>query len=178
MLKTWIYTLSLLILLSAGVTYAADNRPPGVPPQYDDDDNPTYYYVLGDSGNVLYREGEGENTKNVFGWMDFATYRGWRTYHSECHVCHGPDAAGSTFAPPLKDSMEYLDWEKFSEVIINGRNESQGAQRGNVMPAFGTNPNVVRDLENLYRYVLMRHDGKLRRGPRPPKLAKVEEEDE
>ena len=25
-----------------------------------------------------------------YGWMDFATYKGWRAYHAECHVCHGP----------------------------------------------------------------------------------------
>ncbi|MBC6444551.1 MAG: c-type cytochrome [Alphaproteobacteria bacterium GM202ARS2] len=177
MLKKWMYTL-VLTVLGASLAYAADNRPPGVPAQYDDDDNPTYYYALGDSGNVLYYEGEGENRKPVYGWMDFATYRGWRTYHAECHVCHGPDAAGSTFAPALKDSLDYLDWEKFSDLIVNGKTEAQGAQVGNAMPAFGNNPNVMRDLENLYRYVRMRHEGKLRRGPRPPKLAKVEEVDE
>ena len=38
-----------------------------------------------------------------YGWMDFATYKGWRAYHAECHVCHGPDAMGSTYAPSLMD---------------------------------------------------------------------------
>ena len=41
-----------------------------------------------------------------YGWMDFATYKGWRAYHAECHVCHGPDAMGSTYAPSLMVSIQ------------------------------------------------------------------------
>ena len=33
--------------------------------------------------------------------VDGATYKGWRTYHAACHVCHAQDAVGSTFAPSL-----------------------------------------------------------------------------
>ena len=170
-------TLGLMAMMGWSVHSVLAKTPEGVPAQYDDDDNPTYYYVLGESKSALYYEGEGENAKPVYGWMDFSTYRGWRTYHAECHVCHGPDGAGSSFAPALVESMGYLDWEKFSDVTVNGRTEAQGAQRGNVMPAFGENPNVMRDLENLYRYLKMRNDGKLRRGPRPPKLPKVAEDE-
>ena len=35
------------------------------------------------------------------GTVDWYTYSGFRRYHSECHVCHGPDAEGSSFAPGL-----------------------------------------------------------------------------
>ncbi|MBC6497455.1 MAG: c-type cytochrome [Alphaproteobacteria bacterium GM7ARS4] len=164
-------------IASVPVAFATSPVPEGVPAQYDDDDVPTYYYVLGDSGNALYYEGSGEDAKPVYGWMDFSTYRGWRIYHAECHVCHGPDGMGSTYAPALKDSLDYLDYEGFIDVTVNGKNEEQGAQKGNVMPAFGTNPNVIRDLDNIYRYLSMRHDGKLRRGPRPPKLPKIVEEE-
>ena len=173
--KTTLYSLCFALLMGfAMVASAGGGKPEGVEPQYDDEGNPTYAFKLG-GDKVLYYEGTTrENAKPVYGWMDFATYRGWRSYHADCHVCHGPDGLGSTYAPALKDSVGYMSYEEFSNVIINGRNEEQGAQKGNVMPAFGENPNVVGQVENLYRYLRMRHDGKLRRGPRPPKLPKTE----
>ena len=35
------------------------------------------------------------------GTVDWYTYSGFRRYHSECHVCHGPDGQGSSYAPAL-----------------------------------------------------------------------------
>ena len=35
------------------------------------------------------------------GTVDWLTFSGFRRYHSECHVCHGPDGEGSTYAPPI-----------------------------------------------------------------------------
>ena len=114
--------------------------------------------------------------KMEYGWMDFSTYKGWRAYHAECHVCHGPDVMGSTYAPSLMESVQNgMTWDAFFEVIMNGRNESQGAAKGNVMPAFGANPNVADDVEDMYRYVKARAEGKIRRGVRLPKLPKVKE---
>jgi len=113
-----------------------------------------------------------------YGWMDFATYKGWRAYHAECHVCHGPDAMGSTYAPSLMESVKNgLSYDDWFNVIINGRGEAEGAQKGNVMPAFGTNTNVAPHVEDMYRYVKARADGKIRRGVRLPKLPKFKEED-
>ncbi|RYI33280.1 MAG: c-type cytochrome, methanol metabolism-related, partial [Acetobacteraceae bacterium] len=46
------------------------------------------------------------------GTVDWATFSGFRRYHAECHVCHGPDGEGSTYAPALKASalkMDYYD---------------------------------------------------------------------
>ena len=34
--------------------------------------------------------------------VDWATYNGYRRYHGECHVCHGPNGLGSTYAPALR----------------------------------------------------------------------------
>ena len=31
------------------------------------------------------------------GTVDWATYEGFKRYHSECHTCHGPNGLGSTF---------------------------------------------------------------------------------
>ena len=111
-----------------------------------------------------------------YGWMDFATYKGWRAYHAECHVCHGPDAMGSTYAPSLMVSLqEGLSYDDFFNVIMNGRGEAEGAQKGNVMPAFGANTNVAPHVEDMYRYVKARAEGKIRRGVRLPKLPKFKE---
>ena len=112
-----------------------------------------------------------------YGWMDFATYKGWRAYHAECHVCHGPDAMGSTYAPSLMESVQNgMDWDAFFDVIINGRGVAEGAQKGNVKPAFGENSNVAPHIEDMYRYVKARADGKIRRGVRLPKLPKFKDE--
>ncbi len=169
--------IGVVFLLSPDLASA---KPPAIGAQYDDDGNPTYAYELGKSergDNILYYEGEGENRKPVYGWMDFATYNGWRRYHSDCHVCHGPDGLGSTYAPGLVESLDYLSWDDFFAVVINGRDSTQGAAEGNVMPAFGEDPNVAEHVEDLYRYLLMRNEGKVRRGTRIPKLSKFVEEE-
>ena len=61
------------------------------------------------------------------GTMDWPTYSGFRRYHSECHVCHGPEGEGSSYAPALKDSAVTLDYYDFISVVANGRT---GGQRG------------------------------------------------
>ena len=39
----------------------------------------------------------------VDGKVDSRTYNGFRRYNAACNHCHGPDGAGSTFAPSLVD---------------------------------------------------------------------------
>ena len=73
-------------------------------------------------------------------------------------------------------SAEGMTWDAFFDVIINGRGVEQGAQKGNVMPAFGENSNVAPHIEDMFRYVKARADGKIRRGVRLPKLPKFKEE--
>ena len=179
--------------------------PEAVEPQYDDDGNPTYTIKYG-KGDRLKDDGTPLNLIQIecqkkavdfvtdeeldqcreddslvemkYGWRDFATYKGWRAYHAECHVCHGPDAMGSTYAPSLMESVKNgLSYDDWFNVIINGRGEAEGAQKGNVMPAFGTNTNVAPHVEDMFRYVKARADGKIRRGVRLPKLPKFKEED-
>jgi len=90
--------------------------------------------------------------------VDWYTYSGYRRYHSECHVCHGPDGEGSTYAPALKDSLSRLSYSEFAAVVIGGRkNVSTAAD--NVMPAFGTNPNVMCYLDDIFVYLRARADG-------------------
>ncbi|MDC3091354.1 c-type cytochrome [Rickettsiales bacterium] len=174
-------------------------------PAYDDDGNPTYVIKYGKGDrldqatgkplNLIQITCKGEGVDQApegnmeecraddslvdfkYGWMDFATYKGWRAYHAECHVCHGPDAMGSTYAPSLMKSVqEGLTWDDFFAVIINGRYEADGAQKGNVMPAFGENTNVAPHVEDMFRYIKARADDKIRRGVRLPKLPKFKEE--
>ena len=85
---------------------------------------------------------------------------------------------GSTYAPSLMVSLqEGLSYDDFFNVIMNGRGENEGAQKGNVMPAFGANTNVAPHVEDMYRYVKARAEGKIRRGVRLPKLPKFKEVD-
>lgn len=82
------------------------------------------------------------------GTVDWYTFSGFRRYHSECHVCHGPDGQGSTYAPALAHSAIRMDYYDFINVVVNGR------QNGNsVMPAFGHNFNVMCYLDDIYVYL-------------------------
>ncbi len=116
-----------------------------------------------------YFDAEGNPTYNVKpdGTVDWYTYSGFRRYHAECHVCHGPDGMGSTYAPALIESVERLSYQDFIAVIIQGReNVTTGSQ--SVMPSFGTNKNVVCYLDDIYVYLRARGDGAIGRG-RPMK---------
>lgn len=102
------------------------------------------------------------------GAFDYGVYNGFRRYHAHCHTCHGPDALGSSFAPGLIESMRHLSYEEFLEVVVNGR-ENVGTGQQNVMPAFGTVPDVMLYIDHLYAYLKARADGELGRG-RPQRL--------
>ena len=104
------------------------------------------------------------------GKVDQGTYNGFRRYHSSCHVCHGPDGLGGSFAPALAESLKYLDYDKFAEIIANGKAQ-QGATGQRVMPAFGTDQNVMLHVADIYGYLKARSDGKLDRG-RPERIKK------
>jgi methanol metabolism-related c-type cytochrome len=107
------------------------------------------------------------------GVVDWYTFSGFRRYHAECHVCHGPDGLGSSFAPGLTESLKTLTYEDFMEVVVNGR-EKIGASEQSKMPAFGENLNVMCFIDDLYAYLKARSDGALGRG-RPKKQPKPEE---
>jgi methanol metabolism-related c-type cytochrome len=116
-------------------------------------------------------EKNGEPIYNIKpdGTVDFYTYAGFRRYHADCHVCHGPDGMGSTYAPALAESLKKLSYDDFREVIVNGRKAKAGAAAAeSVMPSFGTNRNVICYLDDLYVYLKSRADGALQRG-RPEK---------
>ena len=89
------------------------------------------------------------------GKVDWYTYSGYRRYHSDCHVCHGPDGLGSTYAPALKDSLKTISYGDFLVIVAGGR-ENVTTSQENVMPAFGNNHNVVCYLDDIYVYLRAR----------------------
>ena len=104
----------------------------------------------------------------VDGKVDFGTYNGYRRYHSHCHVCHGPDGLGSSYAPALIESLPQIGYEGYLEAVIYGiENVSQTQQ--SVMPAFGEVEDVVNYVDDIYSYLKARADGVIGRG-RPERL--------
>lgn len=101
------------------------------------------------------------------GTVDWYTYSGFRRYHADCHVCHGPDGLGSSFGPSLVDSLKTLSYEDFLEVVTNGR-KNVSTSSDKVMPSFGLNANVMCFIDDIYAYLKARSDGVLPRG-RPEK---------
>ncbi|MBK4218201.1 c-type cytochrome, methanol metabolism-related [Paracoccus caeni] len=121
---------------------------------YDADDIPTFN--IADDGTV-----------------DWSTFSGYRRYHAECHVCHGPDGEGSSYAPALKDSAVRLDYYDFVAIVASGKKDV-GTSANQVMPAFGTNPNVMCYLDDIYTYLRARGSDAVPRGRPAQKAEKPE----
>ena len=111
--------------------------------------------VKSEDGKYLDKEGSPTFKAPSEGAVDWYTYSGYRRYHSECHVCHGPDGMGSSYAPALKDSLKTMSYADFLGVVASGRKNVSSSQE-NVMPAFGDNPNVACYLDDLYVYLRAR----------------------
>jgi methanol metabolism-related c-type cytochrome len=104
------------------------------------------------------------------GKVDFGTYNGFRRYHSECHVCHGPAGMGSSYAPALMKSLQDLSYNQFVDVVVRGRT----GMNNMVMPSFADNMNVLPYLPDIYAYLKARSDGVIgvARPSRFPKVPK------
>jgi len=101
------------------------------------------------------------------GTVDWRTFSGFRRYHAECHVCHGPDGEGSSYAPALKQSALDMDYYEFVDVVVNGRQMVNAAEQS-VMPSFGENLNVMCYLDDIYVYLKAHGSDTIPRG-RPAK---------
>ena len=102
------------------------------------------------------------------GKVDKKTFNGWRRYTESCLRCHGPDGAGSSYAPSLVDSLQHMTQDEFNEIVVNGRTNVNAASE-NVMPPFGEVDDVVSYLDDIWAYLKARADGALGRG-RPPRV--------
>ncbi len=121
-----------------------------------------------EEGGRYYAE-EDVPTYNVMddGTVDYPTYNGFRRYHSECHVCHGPDGEGSSYAPALKNSALDMDYYEFVNIVASGK-QVVNAGQNQVMPSFGNNLNVMCFLDDMYVYLKARGTDAIPRG-RPAK---------
>jgi methanol metabolism-related c-type cytochrome len=123
-------------------------------------------------GNPTYKVGED-------GAVDWYTYSGYLRFNSMCIVCHGPDGAGSSYAPALVNSLKTISYGEFLSIVAQGRN-NVSASTDFVMPAFGDNRNVTCYLDNIYIYLRGRANDAVGRGrpekhqPKPPAAAKAE----
>ncbi len=95
--------------------------------------------------------------------VDRGTYNGYRRYHAYCHVCHGPDGLGSSYAPNLVESLKVMKRDDFSQVVAGGR-QNLAAGKESVMPPFYEVADVMNYLEDIYSYLKARSDGQLGRG--------------
>jgi methanol metabolism-related c-type cytochrome len=119
-----------------------------------------------DNGKYLDKEGNPTYKISADGMVDWYTFSGFRRYHSDCHVCHGPNGDGSTYAPALAASLKSLSYSDFADVVTNGRKNVDSAN-DKVMPSFGTNVNVMCYLDDIYVYLRARASNAIP-GGRPP----------
>jgi methanol metabolism-related c-type cytochrome len=111
--------------------------------------------VTAEDGKFFDKEGNPTFKVKDDGTVDWYTYSGFRRYHSECHVCHGPLGNGSSFAPALKDTVKRISYADFLGIVASGRKNVSTAQE-NVMPAFGANRNVMCYIDDIYIYLRAR----------------------
>ena len=139
--KTWFVAAALIVVASGGIAFAEG---PGDPAA-----------VKSEDGKYYDKEGIPTYKVAADGTVDWYTYSGYRRYHSECHVCHGPDGMGSTYAPALTESVKTMSYGDFLAVIASGRKNVSTSQE-NVMPALGDNPNVACYMDDIYIYLRAR----------------------
>jgi mono/diheme cytochrome c family protein len=93
--------------------------------------------------------------------VDGNTMKGFRQWRqSACDRCHGANQEGMV-GPSLIEGLKKLSKEEFAATVTKGRLEKG-------MPSFGTSPEFVANIDNLYAYLKGRSDGAITR-------AKVEE---
>lgn len=130
-----------VVLLGGGVALADGSGDPAA--------------VKNENGKYMDKDGNPTFKVQADGTVDWYTYSGYRRYHSECHVCHGPDGEGSTYAPALKNSLKTMNYTDFLTVVASGRKNVTTSQE-NVMPALGDNPNVACFMDDIYVYLRAR----------------------
>ena len=131
----------MMLVVSGAVAFAEDASDPAA--------------VKSEDGKYLDKAGDPTFKVAADGTVDWYTYSGFRRYHSECHVCHGPDGMGSTYAPGLTQSLKTMSYGDFLSIVASGR-QNVSTSQGNVMPAFGDNPNVACYMDDLYIYLRAR----------------------
>ena len=135
--KIWFVGAAMILVVSGGIAVAEGPVDPAA--------------VKSEDGKYFDKEGNPTFKVAPDGTVDWYTYSGYRRYHSECHVCHGPDGMGSTYAPALTNSLKTMSYDDFMGVVASGRNNGNS-----VMPALGDNPNVACYMDDFYVYLRAR----------------------
>jgi methanol metabolism-related c-type cytochrome len=146
---------AVTLLLSSPIVYAV----------VDGSGDPTA--VTSDDGKWSDKDGNPTFKVAPDGTVDWYTNVGFIRYSSECLRCHGPDGLGSTYAPPLIESMKRLSYTDFLAVVAGGKKDVSASQEL-VMPANGENKNVMCFVDAIYIYLRARADDAVGRG-RPEK---------
>jgi len=119
----------------------------------------------------LWFDQNGAPTYNISkdGTLDWGTFVGYLRYSDNCLRCHGPDGAGSSYAPDLTQALQQITYAQFIADVAGGIKSVNTAQ-DLVMPAFATDKNVMCFINEIYSYLRARSTGALGRG-RPTKSA-------
>lgn len=101
--------------------------------------------------------GQGVPYKVVDGYkVDEFTMTGFRTWRAAaCDRCHGANQEGMV-GPSLINSLKTLSKEEFVKTVRDGR-----LDKG--MVSFGTNEQVMKNMDALYAYLKGRSDGAITR---------------
>ena len=94
------FVLGKFVLVTLAVTVA------GATARADGSGNP----AVASSDDGKYADKDGNPTYKISpdGTVDWYTFSGFRRYHSDCHVCHGPNGEGSSYAPALALSLIHI----------------------------------------------------------------------
>jgi len=106
-------------------------------------------------GRYRNKDGEPQYVVTKDYMVDWGTWNGFRRYHDACHVCHGPNALGSSFAPALADSLKTIDYNTFLATVAGGKRENKGGTEF-VMPSFGDDKNIMCYIDDIYTYIKAR----------------------
>ncbi len=88
--------------------------------------------------------------------VDADTMKGFRTWRAAaCDRCHGANQEGLV-GPSLLTSLKTLSKEEFVKTVREGRLEKG-------MQSFGTSPQVMDNMDQLYAYLKGRSDGAITR---------------
>jgi mono/diheme cytochrome c family protein len=103
--------------------------------------------------------------------LDSNSYQGYKVYRQWCARCHGTFGQGGPKAPNLAESLATLTHQEFTDTVTSGKvNPAKKVTKSGRMPAWKRNPNVMKNIDNVYSYLKARSDGAI--GKVRPRLGK------
>jgi len=123
--------------------------------------------VKNEGGKYYDKEGNPTFKVQSDGTVDWFTYSGFRRYHSDLPRLSRSRRRRIELRPGAQHVLKTMNYPDFANVVVNGRKNVNTAQES-VMPSFGTNPNVMCYLDDIFVYLRARANDALPRG-RPQK---------